>query len=251
MALVLGIIAVLFAVIFKVLPDGHVRWKECLIGAGFTSLLFAIGKFAITFYLGSSDLGATYGASASIVILLTWIYYSSIILYFGAEFTKVFARFDGHEIRPNEHAVLLVRQEVVKDSGTPEPQPADARHEWNPLALKDKLIDSVTHFVDTRLHAIREEIERKVSGLLSPAVYYLLLAIFGFGVITALLLIAGHFLNEWLNSDYLGYIVLMAFLVLMVVLFAMMKKQSQSLIRKLLFKVARQPDEKEVVESGR
>nr|WP_295927563.1 YihY/virulence factor BrkB family protein [uncultured Dyadobacter sp.] len=248
-ALVLVIIAILFAVVFKILPDGHVRWKECLIGAGFTSLLFAIGKFAITFYLGSSDLGATYGASASIVILLTWIYYSSIILYFGAEFTKVFARFDGHEIRPNEHAVLLVRQEVVKDPVAPETQPAPATHEWNPLILKNKLFDSVTHFVDTKLHAIREEIESRVSGLLSPAVYYLLMAVLGFGIITAMLLIAGHFLNNWLNSDYLGYVVLMAFLILVVGLFVLLKKQSQSLIRKLLFKVGKQTEEKEVTGS--
>ena len=110
-AIVLGIITLLFAVIFKVLPDGVLRWKECLIGAGFTAFLFLIGKFLISFYLGQSDLGATYGASASIVILLSWVYYSSIILYFGAEFTKVYARFDGSGIIPHEHAVMIVRQE--------------------------------------------------------------------------------------------------------------------------------------------
>lgn len=114
--LVLVIIAALFTVIFKVLPDGHVRWKECMVGAAFTSALFAVGKFAISFYLGQSDFGATYGTSASIVILLTWIYYSSIILYFGAEFTKVYARIDGVSIRPNEHAVLMVRKEIEKEN---------------------------------------------------------------------------------------------------------------------------------------
>ncbi len=100
-AAVLIVITALFTVIFKVLPDGRLRWKECLVGAAFTSILFAIGKFAISFYLGRSDLGATYGASASIVILLTWVYYSSIILYFGAEFTKVYAKSDGTAISPN------------------------------------------------------------------------------------------------------------------------------------------------------
>ncbi|MCE6990313.1 YihY/virulence factor BrkB family protein [Dyadobacter sp. CY323] len=117
MALVLTIITSLFTVIFKVLPDGELRWKECMVGAAFTSVLFLIGKFVISFYLGKSDLGAAYGTSASIVILLTWIYYSSIILYFGAEFTKVYARQDGVAITPNKHAVLIVRQELNEKTG--------------------------------------------------------------------------------------------------------------------------------------
>ena len=77
-AIALGIITILFAVIFKVLPDGKLRWKECFVGAGFTAVLFAIGKFLISFYIGQSDLGATYGASASIIILLSWVYLSLI-----------------------------------------------------------------------------------------------------------------------------------------------------------------------------
>ncbi|QRR03693.1 YihY/virulence factor BrkB family protein [Dyadobacter sandarakinus] len=122
LALVLAVITALFTVIFKVLPDGDLRWKECIVGASFTAILFLIGKFVISFYLGKSDLGAAYGTSASIVILLTWIYYSSIILYFGAEFTKVYARQDGAGITPNKHAVLVIRQEV--DSKAPRRVPA-------------------------------------------------------------------------------------------------------------------------------
>ena len=117
LAVVLAIITALFAVIFKVLPDGFLRWKECLVGAGFTAVLFLIGKFVITFYIGKADLGATYGTSASIVILLTWVYYSSIILYFGAEFTKVYARLDGVGITPNQHAVLVTRKEIDNETG--------------------------------------------------------------------------------------------------------------------------------------
>jgi len=117
LALLLTIITSLFTVIFKVLPDGHVRWKECIVGATFTAVLFLIGKFVITFYIGQSDLGATYGASASIVILLTWVYYSSIILYFGAEFTKVYAGLDGKAISPNRNAVLIIRKEVDERTG--------------------------------------------------------------------------------------------------------------------------------------
>lgn len=116
-ALLLGIITALFTVIFKVLPDGYLRWKECIVGAAFTAILFLIGKFVISFYIGQADLGATYGASASIVILLTWVYYSSIILYFGAEFTKVYAALDGVAIAPNRNAVLIVRKEIDEKTG--------------------------------------------------------------------------------------------------------------------------------------
>lgn len=248
-ALVLVVIAALFAVVFKVLPDGHVRWKECLIGAGFTSLLFAIGKFAISFYLGSSDLGATYGASASIVILLTWIYYSSIILYFGAEFTKVFARFDGHEIRPNEHAVLLIRQEITQDvPGQPSSQaekPAEKEKEFalNPVVMKDKLFDTVTAFIDSKLNAVREEISSKVSKVVSPAVYYLIMGVVGFCILVTVLMLAAHFLNEWMNSDYLGYVVLLGLMVLLTVLQVVFKTKSQSLIRKLMFRISKEEPE--------
>lgn len=117
LALLLTIITSLFTVIFKILPDGHLRWKECIVGATFTAVLFLIGKFVITFYIGQSDLGATYGTSASIVILLTWVYYSSIILYFGAEFTKVYAGLDGIAITPNKNAVMISRKEIDAKTG--------------------------------------------------------------------------------------------------------------------------------------
>ena len=117
LALLMTIITALFTVIFKVLPDGYLRWKECIVGAAFTAVLFLIGKFVISFYIGQADLGATYGTSASIVILLTWVYYSSIILYFGAEFTKVYAGLDGVPISPNKNAVLIIRKEIDKKTG--------------------------------------------------------------------------------------------------------------------------------------
>jgi membrane protein len=109
---VFGVITGLFAVIFKVLPDAHIRWKDALIGAGFTALLFLLGKFAIGYYLGQSDLGVTYGAAASIVVLLTWVYYSSLILFFGAEFTKMYAIEEGGGITPNETAVFIIKKEA-------------------------------------------------------------------------------------------------------------------------------------------
>jgi membrane protein len=111
-AIILVIITILFAIIFKVLPDGKIRWKDALIGAGFTAILFIIGKAGIGFYLGKSNLGATYGTAASVIIILTWVYYTSIILYFGAEFTKVYALEHGGGIVPNETAVFIIKREA-------------------------------------------------------------------------------------------------------------------------------------------
>jgi membrane protein len=83
------VITILFAIIFKILPAAIISWKNALIGASFTSLLFLIGKLLIGIYLGNSSVGATYGATAAILIFMLWVYYSSIILYFGASFTKI------------------------------------------------------------------------------------------------------------------------------------------------------------------
>lgn len=98
---------ILFSIIFKTLPDGNIAWKDALIGSSFTSLFFMIGKFAIGFYLGSSTVATVYGAAGSVIIILIWVYYSAIILYFGAEFTKVYANARGSKIIPNEYAVAI------------------------------------------------------------------------------------------------------------------------------------------------
>jgi membrane protein len=100
-----SVITVLFGVIFKVLPDAKLKWKDVLSGAIATAILFMIGKFAISFYIGQSNVGSTYGAAGSLVILLLWVYYSSIILYFGAEFTLAYSRELGHKIQPDAYAV--------------------------------------------------------------------------------------------------------------------------------------------------
>lgn len=109
--LLFGIISILFTVIFKVLPDAKVRWRDAYVGAAFTSVLFLIGKFAIGFYLGNSNVSATFGAAASLIILLLWVYYTSIILFFGAEFTKVYTLNFGGGIVPDDTAVFIIKQE--------------------------------------------------------------------------------------------------------------------------------------------
>jgi membrane protein len=113
--LTLGITTLIFAVVFKVLPDARIQWKDIMAGAVTTAILFMLGKFAISFYIGKTNIGSTFGAAGSLVILLLWVYYSSIILYFGAEFTKAYAIKYGDAIHPNEYAVTM--KEVVVETG--------------------------------------------------------------------------------------------------------------------------------------
>jgi membrane protein len=88
----------MFTIIFKVLPNALIKWRDAITGAAFTASLFFLGKFLIGLYLGHSSIGATYGATASIVIIMLWFYYSSIILYFGASFTKIYMTGKGRDI---------------------------------------------------------------------------------------------------------------------------------------------------------
>ena len=108
--LVFAIITLLFTIIFRTLPDGKIRWKDAFIGSSFTSVLFMVGKFAIGLYLGNSTVASVYGAAGSIIIILVWVYYSAIILYFGAEFTKVYAKAYGGSISPNEYSVEIQKE---------------------------------------------------------------------------------------------------------------------------------------------
>jgi membrane protein len=111
-AITLSVVSLIFGVIFKVLPDAKIKWKDVAAGAITTALLFMLGKFAISFYISKSSVGSTYGTAGSLVVLLLWIYYSSIILYFGAEFTKAYAVKYGSEIHPNHYAVTTKMVEV-------------------------------------------------------------------------------------------------------------------------------------------
>lgn len=105
----------IFAVIFKVLPDAQIKWKDVIIGALVTTILFLLGKFAISFYISKSHVGTMYGAAGSLVVLLLWIYYSSVILYFGAEFTQAYAVQFGNKIEPAKYAVVIEEVERKKN----------------------------------------------------------------------------------------------------------------------------------------
>jgi len=105
-----AVITLLFALIYKVLPDVEIAWHDVWIGAVITSFLFTIGKFAIGLYLGKSTVGNAYGAAGSLVIILIWIYYSAQILFFGAELTQVYANTFGSRIRPRADALTGAKQ---------------------------------------------------------------------------------------------------------------------------------------------
>jgi membrane protein len=109
---VFTIITLLFTLIFKTLPDGRVVLRDCMIGASFSAFLFMAGKFAMGAYLGSSAFTSVYGATGSVILILIWVYYSAAILYFGAEFTKVYAHNHGQKITPNEYSIRVSNQKV-------------------------------------------------------------------------------------------------------------------------------------------
>lgn len=109
-----AILVGLFAAIFKVLPDAEVRWRDVFVGALGTASLFLIGKFAIGIYLGSKNMSVTHGAAGSLVLLLVWVYYSTLILLWGAEFTQAWATYHGNGIEPSDGAVRVVRKTVSR-----------------------------------------------------------------------------------------------------------------------------------------
>jgi membrane protein len=106
------VVVLVFAMIFKFLPDVKVRWRDVWIGSILTAILFVIGKWALGLYLGSGAASSAYGAASSLITLLLWIYYSSQILLFGAEFTQVYARKFGAPVTPDEFAVCVEQKEI-------------------------------------------------------------------------------------------------------------------------------------------
>lgn len=113
----LAVLGVLFAGIFKVLPDAIIAWKDVLLGGLVTAVLFTIGKFAIGLYLGRSNPGSAFGAASALAVILVWTYYAGMIILFGAEFTQAWARRRGDGIRPKKDAVRVVEKEVVVRGG--------------------------------------------------------------------------------------------------------------------------------------
>ncbi|MFW5942633.1 MAG: YihY/virulence factor BrkB family protein [Chloroflexota bacterium] len=117
------LLTVLFGAALKVIPNAIVEWSDVWLGAAVTAVLFIIGQYVISFYLGRSAPGSAYGAAGSIVALLVWIYYSALILFLGAEFTQVYANRFGSHIKPDEDAVPL-EEKVAEEQSHPSREPA-------------------------------------------------------------------------------------------------------------------------------
>ncbi len=110
-----AVITLLFGVIFKVLPDVKIHWKDVRVGAFFTACQFMLGRFLIGIYIEKAGTESTYGAAGSLIIILVWVYYTAAILYFGAEFTRVYADHIGLKIEPADYAVYVEQTEREMD----------------------------------------------------------------------------------------------------------------------------------------
>jgi membrane protein len=111
----IAIVTLVFALVFKLLPDARIRWKDVWVGSIVTTILFVIGKNLIGIYLSSSNFSSTYGAAGSLVIILLWIYYSAVIFLIGAEFTKAYSQRVGKAIRPKKNAVKVEKREIERE----------------------------------------------------------------------------------------------------------------------------------------
>jgi membrane protein len=149
----IGIITVLFALIFKILPDAEIAWRDVWLGAFVTAILFSIGKTLIGLYLGSSAVASAYGAAGSLVLLLLWAYYSGQILLFGAEFTQQYANILGSRVVPEEGAISTTQQSTT----TPR-TPATSPEITSPGVSTGRQIIPVT---STPVYEMNPQIERE------------------------------------------------------------------------------------------
>ena len=121
-----GFVTVLFAMIYKFLPDVRIQWRDVWIGAALTSVLFTLGKFLIGFYLGTSGVTSAFGAAGSLITVLLWVYYSSLIFFFGAEFTQIYASRYGSGVVPAENAVPIAAIPECERRESPPPEKRSA-----------------------------------------------------------------------------------------------------------------------------
>ena len=165
--LTFAVISLLFAAMFKVLPDAKVGWRDVWVGAVATALLFVIGKFLIGLYIGQSDPGSTFGAAGALAVLLVWIYYAAVILLLGAEFTQAWMKFHGREIEPEEGAVRVVEtKERLRDADdkagkertsgttparhpTPHATPQRAKESERPVEIRRELAETRERLSET------------------------------------------------------------------------------------------------------
>lgn len=156
-----AVTTLLFAMIYKVLPDAKISWSDVWIGAAATSVLFTLGKWLIGLYLGRSALGSSYGAAGSLVILLVWIYYSAQILFLGAEFTQVYAQRFGRSIEPRPYAVRVSEDQRAREGlGHSKRAGATPEEAALPVAPRPAISLAFAHSPDGRLLVLRDPARR-------------------------------------------------------------------------------------------
>jgi membrane protein len=143
----LSVISGLFALMFKYLPDVHIKWSDVLIGSVLTAFLFNVGKYLIGLYLAKSAFNSTYGAAGSLVVLLAWIYYSAQILFVGAEFTQVFARRFGNHIEPKGYAEYIT-EEVKAPEGLSTSETSSTSTSVPGTSTKEALLDTPSNYIE-------------------------------------------------------------------------------------------------------
>jgi hypothetical protein len=172
----IGFVTVLFAFIFKFLPDADIAWKDVWVGAFFTAILFSIGKTIIGLYLGSSAVGTTFGAAGSLVIILLWIYYSAQILFFGAEFTQVYANRLGSRVIPEGQ--LHAQKQTAGAAPIYEPV---RRPVLQPAQRQIIPVTAPTYYADETVQMQNEQTGRFLLGLMVTSfVTGVMTSIFGF-----------------------------------------------------------------------
>jgi membrane protein len=166
-----GVITLLFALIYKYLPDAKIAWKDVWLGAAITSLLFSLGKILIGIYLGNSNIGNVFGAAGSLAILMIWVYYSAQIVFLGAEFTQVYANQYGSRIAPSEEAVRLTEDDRAQQ-GIPRKEQVFARMEETGQAARSTGLQSPYPFYRSS-EPSRLQVNRQ--GLSGKVLYFILL----------------------------------------------------------------------------
>jgi membrane protein len=261
-ALSFAIITLLFAAIYKVLPDAKVEWRDVWVGAIATSLLFVVGKFLIGLYIGQSNPGNAFGAAGTLAVLLVWIYYASVILLLGAEFTQAWAKQHGRSIEPEEGAVRVIEREERIEEGSPregrhvaaqtaarsdgrhDGAPNDGRRHHTPFWLRlpvakqaHSALGTVRHWTEETVARIRWEfsVARREVGVIIRALgtgtaLAATGAVFGllglFAVLTGVVLLIG---DQWLSRDRYWLAALIVAIVAAVVTWVFARRGMQNL----------------------
>jgi membrane protein len=181
LAVSFGILTLLFGLMFKYVPDVEIPWNKVWIGAGMTALLFLIGQFLIGLYLGNTDVGSTFGAAGSLVVLLIWVYYSTQILFFGAEFTQVYTNKFGEGAQPSEDAEP-VTEEARAQQGIPHRNGHRNGQEAEQAADQPEAPAAIGRASSRPVrYRTKTDATRKPAGNRSAAALFILVAGFGIG----------------------------------------------------------------------